>query len=73
MEFWHWKTKYSQNLVYIPIGKWLFKILKMLSQVNSLRNKPYVYKNVVFHYSKYWIFHTKKHMKIKVNHSRYPR
>ena len=67
------EKKCSQNLVYIPIGKWLFKILNMLSQVNSLRNKPYIYKNVVFHYSKYWLFLTKKHMKIKVNHSRYPR
>lgn len=73
MEFWHWKTKVLTKLGLYSYWE-VAKILKMLSQVNSLRNKPYVYKNVVFHYSKYWIFHTKKHMKIKVNHiSRYPR
>ena len=36
------EKKCSQSLVYIPVGKWLFKSLRMLSQANTLRNKSYM-------------------------------
>lgn len=56
MEFQQWK-KVLTKTSFVPIGRYLLKTPRKLSQANSLRNKSLVYKKCVFYYSKF--FYTK--------------
>lgn len=47
MEFEQWK-KVLPKTSFVPIGRYVLKTPRKLSQANSLRNKSLVYKNVFF-------------------------